>query len=408
MTEIYDKLLWTKNQFNPQKDIWSNLLSTEEVEKAYMFHKSFPQYSPTPLVSLKKLAAHLNVGNIFVKDESYRFGLNSFKVLGGAYAIGRYMAETQNKDISELSYEKLTSPSFQNHYEQTTFFTATDGNHGKGIAWAAKQLHQKAVVYMPVGSSLERMNHIKAEGASVTITDMNYDECVTMTARLAEQTPNAVLMQDTAWDSYTKIPSWIMLGYGTMLKEACDQMLMNSDCLPTHVFIQAGVGSLAGAVQSYLINKFPQNPPKVIVVESASASCYFRSEKNKKYAPVNLSEEPATVMAGLSCGEASTIGWNILTNHSDTFISIPDKIAATGMRILAAPCKGDTPIISGESGVAGFAAFWEIVSNPEYKELQNTLGIDSNSNILCFSTEGNTDAANYNQIVWEGKFPYKR
>lgn len=195
------------------------------------------------------MATYLGLKEVYVKDESYRFGLNAFKVLGGSFAMARYIAKQTGKDVSELPYNVLTSDELRNEFGQATFFTATDGNHGRGVAWAANKLGQKSVVLMPKGSTQTRLNNILKEGAKATIEEENYDECVRMANAMAEKTENGVMVQDTAWDGYEEIPAWIMQGYGTMANEADDQLHEAGCERPTHVFIQAGVGSLAGAVQ---------------------------------------------------------------------------------------------------------------------------------------------------------------
>ena len=385
---------------------WSGLLREKDAAEATWFHQSLPYYAPTPLHELQNQAKDLQVDKIFIKDESTRFGLDSFKVLGVSYAVALALAKYKRLDTTGLTFSSLCAALWADP-QKVTFFAATDGNHGKGLAWIARQLHQNAKIFMPAGSSPRRMEAIRREGASAHITDLNYDECVQKTARLAAETPDAVFVQDTAWEGYTEIPTGIMLGYGTLIREALEQMKNEYSCEPSHVFVQAGVGSLAGAIQSYLLGRFPENPPKVIVVESSSADCFLRSQKNGVYTPVNLSLEPPTVMAGLSCGESSLIGRSILERHAAAFVSIPDRITAAGMRILAAPLRGDPAIVSGESGAAGFAAMWEILSNPECHPLKDALGINTESRILCISTEGATDPDRYRQIVWGGELPYE-
>ena len=174
-------------------------MSLGNVAKARFFHSSFPQYSITPLARLDGMAKYSGLGGLFVKDESYRFGLNAFKVLGGSFAMARYIAQQMDRDVSEMTYDYLTSESFRREFGQATFFTATDGNHGRGVAWAAHKLGQKAVVHMPKGSSQARFDNIAKEGAQVTIEDVNYDDCVRMAAAEAAQTKHGVIVQDTAW-----------------------------------------------------------------------------------------------------------------------------------------------------------------------------------------------------------------
>jgi len=219
---------WVANRMPPSDDSEQMALMTPaQIEKARAFHRSFPQYEPTPLVALPNLARLLGVRNIYVKDESFRFGLNAFKVLGGSYAMARFIAEETGRDVSELGFKQLTSPEIKKELGDYTFFTATDGNHGRGVAWAANQIGQESVVYMPKGSSETRLQNIRKEGARAEITDLNYDDAVRLASSESSRTPNSVVIQDTAWPGYEKIPGWIMQGYATMASEADYQMKAN-------------------------------------------------------------------------------------------------------------------------------------------------------------------------------------
>ncbi len=340
---------WTLNNIAKSDDKQVQNMSLEEMEKASNFHKSFPQYEVTPLTRLSGLAGHLGLKRLYVKDESYRFGLNAFKVLGGSYAIARYIAQQTGKDVSEIPYNVLTSEKLREEFGQATFFTATDGNHGRGIAWAANKLGQKCVVRMPKGTTQTRLENIAKENATVTIENLNYDDCVRMAAKEAENTEHGIMVQDTAWEGYEEIPTWIMQGYGTLAMEA-DQQLAEDGCRPTHIFIQAGVGSLAGAVVGYFANRFKENPPVMVVVEANAADCLYRSAMQGDGSRVDVTGDMLTIMAGLACGEANTVSWDILRNHADAFVSCPDWVSANGSRIYGAPVKGDTQVISGEAG----------------------------------------------------------
>ena len=391
-------LKWKMNEMPKTEDKNLPLMGIEEVKKARSFHESFPQYSETPLADLKGMAEYLGLDRVCVKDESYRFGLNAFKVLGGSYAIARYIGEETGKDISELPYSVLTSQELREKFGTATFYSATDGNHGRGVAWAANKLHQKSVIIMPKGSTVTRLNHIKAENAEAWISDVNYDECVRQAAKLAEKTEHGVMVQDTAWEGYEKIPAWIMEGYGTMADEAGDQYGER----PTHIFVQAGVGSLAGAVVGYFANRYRENPPVMVVVEASAADCLYRGAAAGDGEIRIVDGDMDTIMAGLACGEPNITSWDILKNHVSCFISLEDCAAARGMRMLAAPLKGDRQVVSGESGAASFAALAAIMRKDEYKELREKLGLGKDSKVLCFSTEGDTDPERWKNIVWEG------
>ena len=396
---------WTLNHLPKSDDRQLDIMSKDNVRRARGFHQSFPEYTVTPLAHLTRLAETLGVKDVFVKDESYRFGLNAFKVLGGSYAIARHIAKEMNMDIRAVDYAFLKSEKLDREFGQTTFFTATDGNHGRGVAWAAKQLGQKAVVRMPKGTVRVRYENIRREGAEVTIEDMNYDDCVRLAASQAAKAPRGVIVQDTAWDGYEEIPSWIMQGYSTMAMEAAEQLQHAGYRRPTHIFIQAGVGSLAGAVTGYFANLFPKDPPKVVVVEADAAACLYKSAVAGDGKPRVVGGDMETIMAGLACGEANTLSWDILKNHAFAFASCPDWVSAKGMRTLAAPVKPDPQVKSGESGAVGAGLLAAICEQAELERFKRTLELDETSVVLLFSTEGDTDPENYRKIVWDGAHP---
>lgn len=395
------EIKWTLNHISKSDDQQVQNMSVAEMEKAGNFHQSFPQYEVTPLTRLSGLARHLGLSRLYVKDESYRFGLNAFKVLGGSYAIARYIAQQTGKDVSEIPYNVLTSEALREEFGQATFFTATDGNHGRGIAWAANRLGQKCVVRMPKGTTQTRLQNIAKENAVVTIEDLNYDDCVRMAAREAENTEHGIMVQDTAWEGYEEIPTWIMQGYGTLAVEA-DRQLAEDGCRPTHIFIQAGVGSLAGAVIGYFANRFPEHPPVMVVVEANAADCLYRSALRGDGSRVDVTGDMLTIMAGLACGEANTVSWDILRNHADAFVSCPDWVSANGSRIYAAPVRGDAQVVSGESGSVTMGLVHALMTKPEYRELKEALRLDGNSEVLLVSSEGDTDPERYREITWEG------
>ena len=399
-----DGLKWTVNHVPGSDDKFLDLMSEENVTKANEFHKSFPQYSVTPLQKLSALASYLGVKGIYCKDESYRFGLNAFKVLGGSYAMGRYIAKELGRDISQLPYNVLSSDKLREEFGQATFFTATDGNHGRGVAWAAKRLGQKAVVRMPKGTTKTRFDNIAKEGAEVTIEEVNYDDCVRRAAAEAAKTEHGIIVQDTAWAGYEEIPSWIMQGYGTLVLEADKQLKENGVDRPTHVFVQAGVGSLAGAVVGYFAHKYKENPPVMVVCEASAADCLYRSAVQANGNLVNVTGDLQTIMAGLACGEGNTIGWDILKNHVTVFASCPDWMSAKATRIYANPLENDPHIISGESGSVPLGLAYTALHDEDAKDLKAALKLDENSNILVISTEGDTDPVRYREIVWDGLY----
>ena len=384
------------------KDIKASVdyVSVDTIKKVREFHKGFDEYSVTPLHKLEGLASHFGVKNIFLKDESYRFGLNAFKVLGGAYAIGHYLADKLGMDISEVSFEYLRSAEVKEKLGEITFVTATDGNHGRGVAWAANQLGQKSVVYMPRGSSQIRLDNIRKEGSDASIIDGNYEDAVNLSDEMAKK-HGWVVIQDTAWEGYEKIPTWIMQGYGTIIYEAIEQLNENGIDKPTHVFLQAGVGSFAGSMLGYLVDKFGEDRPITVVMEPDDANCLYLSSLSGKREIVE--GDMPTIMAGLACGAPNTVSFELLKDYADGYLSCPDYVAARGMRILAAPLKGDPQVTSGESGGAvGTGVISLLMERDAYKDLRENLKLDKNSVVLLISTEGDTDPKKYRDIVWDG------
>ena len=322
-------------------------------------------------------------------------------MLGGSYAIGSVIASRLGCDIDDMPYERLISQDVRGRIGDLTFVTATDGNHGRGVAWTASRLHQRSVVYLPKGSAKERLENIQALGAKACITDLNYDDAVRL-AKAKQQENGWVLIQDTAWPGYETIPAWIMQGYTTMAAEANEQLHGEA---PTHIFLQAGVGAMSGAVAGYFAALYGEKKrPLITIVEPDQADCIFRTAKADDGKLHTVSGDMNSIMAGLCCGEPCPIGWNILKDHADCFISMPDYVAALGMRMLSSPPGTDPRIISGESGAAGFGLAAEVLRNPLYGDLKAQLGLDEHSRILCFSTEGDTDRRNYQRIVWDGLY----
>ncbi len=383
----------------------TEFMSREIIGKVRKFHQSFPKYQPTPLHSLPKLANKINIKKIWVKDESFRLGLNAFKVLGGSYAIAFYLSCKLGIEIAELSFEALKTPEYKEKLGTITFVTATDGNHGRGVAWTARELDQKAVVFMPKGSSQFRVDNIKKENAEVIVTNEYYDETVKMAANFAAEN-NGVLIQDTAWEGYIEIPTWIMQGYSTLIDEVLEQMKMQGDLMPTHVFLQAGVGSLAAAIQGYLTTKFGDDRPLTVIIEPHNAACLFKSAQIGDTKPHAVGGSLATIMAGLACGKPNIIAWRVLRDYADFFISCSDGIAAKGMKILGNSLLNDPKIISGESGAVGLGLLVELLTNDSYRDLRKKMSLFKESRVLIFSTEGDTDPDHYRKIVWEGKHSF--
>ena len=394
---------WVRNTMPPSGNAKTmSYMGVAKIREVRQYHKSFPQYRETPLAALPNLAARLGVGGIYVKDESQRFGLNSFKALGATYALGSFIAKTSGRPVWECGYDYLTSPEAKRSLGEFTFYAATDGNHGRAVAWAAAQIGQKSVIYMPKGCPLARLENIRNEGAEAYITDGNYDETIRLTASIAAGQPQSAIVQDTAWEGYEDMPRWIMQGYAVMALEAADRM-SSLGVTPTHMLIQAGVGAFAGSALGLISNYYGHKCPVTFVVEPTGADCHFRSALAGDGTIVKVGGEMKTMMAGLACGEPNPISWEILKNYSSYFAVIDDCHAARGMRTLGAPLRGDPRLISGESGASTMGFLLELLTNEGLSDLREDVGINENSNILLFSTEGDTDPENYLDVVWRGK-----
>jgi diaminopropionate ammonia-lyase len=368
--------------------------STDTAAKVLEFHRSLPRYHPTPLVNLAELAHRLGIRKLLVKDESQRFDLNAFKVLGASYAIAKYLGELLELPEGSLGFDAIHAQ--QEQYRHTTFVTATDGNHGRAVAWAASLLGCKSVVYMPKGSSQARLEAIQNSGADAAITDLNYDDTVIFARQQSEQ-HNWLLLQDTSWPGYEKVPLDIMRGYLTLITEYREQA---HDIWPTHVFVQAGVGSLAAAILAGLHCTEDRPTPAFITVEPLGAPCLYESAQQSDGKPYRVQGDLPTIMAGLACGEPSHMGWEILKSASSAFLVCTDDIARRGMKILGNPLCGDQRIISGESGGVTAGALYEIMTNEHYRAIREELALSGNSTVLLFSTEGDTDPEAYRDIVW--------
>ncbi len=366
------------------------------------FHRKIPGYQPTPLVSLPALAKLLGVKNILVKDESQRFGLNAFKVLGGSYALGKLLAEKLQIDINEIDFRTVSSLLV----EPLVFTTATAGNHGAGVAWAAREMGQKAVVFMPKGAAQSSVDRIRGLGAECVVTDVNYDDTVRLASKTADE-KGWTLVQDTAWTGYEQIPTWISQGYMTMASEALGQLNSGGFAAPTHIFLQAGVGAMAGGVLGYYADSLGAEMFNTIISEPDAADCLYRSIQSEKGERVTVNGELGSIMAGLACGEVNPVTWDILRDCARFFIRVSDEVSATGMRILAAPLTGDRQIISGESGAINLGLLYLLMTSDQqaiadYKQAMN---LNAQSTILIFSTEGDTNPTRYRQILWQGQFP---
>lgn len=394
---------WTDNPFYNQSFNEKELapFSPSIIDSIQAFQQTHPAYTYTPLVSLRGLAHYVGIDELFVKDESLRFGLQAFKVMGGIYGIAKCLADRLGRDIRHLSFEELRSPAVKKAVGELTFISATDGNHGFGVAWVARELGHQSVIYLPKGSSSHQLKKIRQEGAKAHITEFNYDDTVRMCDSLAKKN-NWILVQDTAWEDYDKIPLWIMQGYAVIAKEIVEQVGTDP---PTHVFLQAGVGSFAAAIAAYLIQYYRDSSPMILIVEPNQADCYYRSFRNGDGFAQTVEGDLNAIMAGLACGKPNTRAWRILSKYSKAAFSCGDSLAALGMRILGNPFAGDVKITSGESGAVTTGLLYYLQTQKGYAQVKKEIGLDQSSRVLLINTEWATSPERYREVVWHGAIP---
>lgn len=369
------------------------ILSRRAYAAALQAISQWPGYQPTPLRELGALAQSLNVAAVYYKDESSRFGLGSFKALGGAYAVNRLLVREVRQRLGNpaLDVADLARPECQAIVRDITVTCATDGNHGRSVAWGARNAGCRCVIYIHETVSKGREDAIAGYGATVVRVPGNYDDAVRRAADDA-RSHGYFVVSDTSYPGYMDVPKDVMQGYSVMVQEALDQI--GDKGLPTHVFIQGGVGGLAAAVCAHLWETLGPKRPKIIVVEPDKADCLFQSAVAGK--PVSVSGDLDTLMAGLACGEVSLLAWDILLPGAAAYMTIPDQMALDTMRRLAQAGTGDTPIVAGESAVAGVAA---CIAAAEHDNWRAALGLDTDSRVLFFASEGDTDPELYQRIV---------
>jgi diaminopropionate ammonia-lyase len=370
-------------------------------EQTRSFHRQIPGYQISPLRNLSALASMIGVGGIWVKDESVRLSLNSFKVLGGSFAIYSFIKNRLGLEGKDLSFGQLISDETREKLGDLTFATATDGNHGRGVAWAADKLNCKAVIYVHKDTSQARIDAIAGYGADVRVVDGTYDDAVRRASVDAEKNGWQVI-SDTSWEGYEDVPKWVMQGYTTMLSEAQEQVAGQGLVKPTHVFVQGGVGALAAATVGFYSSRFGQDRPTTVVVEPATAECLLESARIGDGQPHAVGGDLQTIMAGLACGEPSPIAWGVLWDCVDAFLACPDYVAAKGMRVYATPLAGDPFIVSGESGAVTLGALMFVAEYPQFAALKDYLGLGPDSQVLLINSEGNTDPDEFRRVVWEG------
>jgi diaminopropionate ammonia-lyase len=343
-----------------------------------------PAHRVTPLYALPVLAARLGVGSIDVKDEAQRFGFGAFKALGGVNAIHGYLAGLVGEAHRQRpDFETLMSGKYRAVTGNLTFTTASSGNHGRSVAAGARLFGHRCVIFLPAFASAEKEAAIRARGAEVIRVDGDYETAVAQCREMA-QAKGWIVVSDTSWEGYDRIPADVMRGYSVLAHEALQQFMQASDtATPSHVFVQAGVGGLAAAVIGYFWQTLEAARPAFIVVEPQSADCWFQS--NLAGCPALASGDAVTVMGGLACREISPMTWPVIGEGADWFMTIPEDAAATAMRRLARPEPGDPVIVAGPSGCSGMAALLRVCADPAAR---SEIGLDAASRVMLINSEG--------------------
>ncbi|MFA9420202.1 MAG: diaminopropionate ammonia-lyase [Gammaproteobacteria bacterium] len=367
------------------------IASLEKSHAAIDVISQWPGYSATPLYSLDQLAKDIGAAKIWYKDESQRFHLKSFKALGGAYAVARQLQARVAEVRGEVpSIQDLLDHRFDDILRQLVITCATDGNHGRSVAWGCQMFGCQCVIYIHRDVSVGRAQAMEAFGAKVIRITGNYDESVKQADSDAREF-GRIIVSDTSYAGYMEIPKDVALGYTVLLSESIRQM---GEDIPTHVFIQGGVGGLASAVCAYFWELWGERRPRFIIVEPENANCL--QESARAGTPVTVEGDLDTLMAGLACGEVSALAWEILSIGANDFLTVNEEAVPLTMQLLARGFEGDPAIEAGESAVAGLAALISAQNNPEYAQ---ALGLDENSRIYVIGTEGASDPELYQQLI---------
>ncbi|MGO1973095.1 MAG: diaminopropionate ammonia-lyase [Propionibacteriaceae bacterium] len=349
------------------------------------FHAKLPDYQPSRLVAAPELAKGLGVAEVWIKDESARMGLPSFKVLGASWATYRALEERAGgfdpwQSVAELAEQ------VRERTEVRRLAAATDGNHGRAVARMATWLGMASDIFVPEGTVSARITAIEGEGALVTVVPGSYEAAVERSAEEADD--DCLVISDTSWEGYRDVPSWVIDGYSTIFTEAAEQFGAAGSGGADVVAVQIGVGALAAAVVRH--HRGADAPATAILgVEPTSAACALASIRAGEVSKVPGPHD--SIMAGLNCDSPSIVAWPDVSRGIDAFIAVEDDAAKEAMRDLAT-----AGVVSGETGAAGLAGLTAARSVPE---VTAALGLSEQSRVLLISTEGATDPEAYESIV---------
>lgn len=375
---------------NPWTAIQDDILNDQNLQLARSTISKWPGYAQTPLHDLSAKAQELGLAALHFKDEGGRFGLGSFKALGGAYAVARLLQKEIGAALGrEVSMDEVTGRAHPDIVAGVTVCCATDGNHGRSVAWGAQSFGCRCVIFIHATVSEAREHAIASYGAEVRRCAGNYDDSV-REAQLTADAEDWRVVSDTSYEGYMDVPRDVMQGYEVMAAEAFDAL----DQPPTHIFLQTGVGGMAAAVAALAVRRWGADRPVIVLCDPDKSACWLESFRAGR--PTAIEGDLDTLMAGLACGEASALAWIILSDHADAAMSLTDAAAIDAMRALADPTGADLAIVAGESAVAGFAGVARLLQDAEARAL---LGLDDQSRVLLFGTEGDTDKDLYIELV---------
>ena len=378
-----------QGQYGQDKEAILNRAGFDSAEKEI---SGWPDYHATTLHTLPLLAQKIGIAALYYKDESTRFGLKSFKALGGAYAVFRLIqkavAAQHNGHLP--TPKEILSGKYADIVSKMTVTCATDGNHGRSVAWGAQLFGCRCVIYIHATVSEGRRAAIAFYGAEVIRVKGNYDDSVHHAAEQAAQ-HGWTVVSDTTYEGYRDIPIDVMHGYGVMSREMIRQLDHNP---PTHVLVQAGVGALAASVCAAFWQEWGTTRPTFVIIEPERADCFFQSGLVGK--PVAVLGDLDTVMAGLACGEVSPVAWDILKHGINHYATLSDAHALEAMRVFAQPLGNDPKIVSGETGSTGLGL---LLAAQDNAQIWNELGLNAQSRVLLIGSEGDTDPTIYKEVV---------
>ncbi len=369
-----------------------DILSPAMMAEARAEIRQWDGYEPTPLRHLDDLAGELGLAEILYKDEGLRFGLGSFKALGGAYAVLKVLqGELQAKLGRAVSLNEIRSGEHAEMTRQITVASATAGNHGRSLAWGARQAGCPCKIFIHSGVGEARKDAMEAFGAEVIRVEGDYDASVYHAAEQADA-HGWLIVSDTSYPGYMERPRFIKAGYTLIGDEVLQQL--GDDPLPTHVFLQTGCGGLAAGIGGGLWSALGERLPRIVVVEPDLAPCLLQSARAGEATTYNVTDE--SMMVGLSCGEVSLLAWEIISRCASDYLAISDDGVPAAMRVLASGQAGGDEIVGGESGVAGLVALIGVGRDPQLRE---QLGLDESSRVLLIGSEGATSPDIYERIV---------